>query len=240
VLSEVASVGSRDKPDAIELFDPKTDLDRQVVETEEAVDQEKDDKPARFAGEVRNRVKREMQADRRGRFQQGRSRPTVPDASKDGEGGYRGGPFSDLLAIPQSPHALPDDIRKGGQTVLNTDPVLYASFLNRVADEIYDAWTSNASDAMDRVYGAGGKLSANIYVTKLTVVFNREGGVASVKILKSSGVRELDEAPKKAFWDTEPFPNPPGQMFDEDGLVRVVYEFQYEWKSSGFNIIPLI
>ena len=86
----------------------------------------------------------------------------------------------------------------------------------------------------------GAELSAAVYVTKLTVVLNRNGEVASLRVLKGSGVHELDEAPKQAFWDSEPFPNPPTQMFDDDGLVRFVYEFHFEWKSSGFNIVPLI
>ncbi len=229
--------------EAIELtpYDPKTDPGRQVVQTEIAENQEEDDKPAHFAGELRNRVKKEVQADRSGRFQQGQITPTVPFSTPEGEAGASPGQsFSDLMAFPQSPHALPGEIAKGGQTLLNTDPVMYAGFINRVADEIYDAWVAQAGVAVDRVYAGGGKLGAATYITKLTVVLNKHGEIASLKVLKSSGVRELDEAPKKAFWDSEPFPNPPLQMFDDDGLVRFVYEFHFQWKSSGFNIVPLI
>ncbi len=230
-----------DKAIEVTPYDPKTDPHKPVVQTEEAVKQEPDDKPARFVGEVRNRVKQESRAEHSGRFQQGQRIPTVPYPSGPGEGGAREDKsFSDLLAFPQSPNAVPGDVARGAQTLLNTDPVLYAGFINRVADEIYDAWVAHAGVAVDKVYAAGGRLGAAVYITKLTVVLNRSGEVASLRVLKSSGVNELDEAPKDAFWDSEPFPNPPTQMFDDDGLVRFVYEFHFEWKSSGFNIVPLI
>lgn len=242
-LPSLADAGKSAKENPIELtpYDPKTDPNKPVVQTEEAKEQAPDDKPARFAGEVRNRVRKETRAERSGRFQQGQRIPTVPFHSGPGEGGAREDKsFSDLLAFPQSPNAVPGDVARGSQTLLNTDPVLYAGFINRVADEIYDAWVSHCSVAVDKVYAGGGKLGANVYITKLTVVLNRDGEVASLRVLKSSGIHELDEAPKQAFWDSEPFPNPPRQMFDDDGLVRFVYEFHFEWRSSGFNIVPLI
>lgn len=235
------NVAESEKPVELTPYDAKTDLDLPVVRTEKAEEPAEDDgKPARFAGEFRNRVKEETQAQRKGKFQESTRIPTVPFSAGPGEGGSPGPSFSDLLAFPQSPNALPGDITKGGRTLLNTEPVMYAGFINRVADEIYDAWVSHAGSAIERIYAGGKRLESTVYVTKITVVLNRDGGVASLKVLKSSGIRELDEAPKKAFWDAEPFPNPPSQMFDDDGLVRFVYEFHYEWRSAGFNIVPLI
>src|SRR5690606_16073641 len=154
--------------------------------------------------------------------------PTVP-------GGETKAPdLHDLMTLGSRPNRLPEDVAEGPGTVLNTDPVRYASFINRVADEIYDPWVQHARRAVETLYVAGAGLDSRTYITKVTVVMNRRGEVASLRILKSSGVSELDEAPKKAFWQAEPFPNPPAQMFDADGLVRFVYEFHFEWKSSGF------
>jgi TonB family protein len=82
------------------------------------------------------------------------------------------------------------------------------------------------------------KIEPNLYVTRLRITLDQEGSVHGIQVLNSSGLLELDEAPKKALWETEPFPNPPSQLIESDGFVRLTYEFQFEWKNSVFNIIP--
>ena len=64
------------------------------------------------------------------------------------------------------------------------------------------------------------------------------GKITAIKTLQSSGIPELDEASKKAFWTTEPFPNPPEKMFTKEGTANLVYEFHFQWRTSSFNIVP--
>ncbi|MSP19224.1 MAG: hypothetical protein EXR74_06610 [Bdellovibrionales bacterium] len=213
-----------------------------------------DQSVADLAGEFKNRIKKETQSRFTGPFQEGKS--LGESAAKSAKGGHKnesdnlsneGEPTDDfegkvkgseLMVLGRSPHYLSDKIEKGDQTLLNTDKVLYASFINRIAEEVYEPWVGFIGDALKNIKVVGMKIDNNTYVTKLNVVMNKEGEVTGIRILSSCGIPVIDEAPKKAFWNSEPFPNPPSQLVEEDGYIRLVYEFHFEWKSSGFNIIP--
>lgn len=257
--AKTTAEGEKEKDDTItvEPFKEGTP-DKPIVQTSRPKKQsEKNkDKVARFNGEQRQRVEKETQSPVRGKFQQGFAGRGAPDGDgndvvaeddkngvpADGERkrgrGPKGLTMSDLMAFGSSPHALPKDIGEGNETVLNTDHVRYASFINRIADEIYDPWVQFAREAVDSIYLQGRKLEENTYVTKLSVVMNSKGEVDAIQTLQSSGIDVLDEAPKKAFWEVEPFTNPPSQMFKKDDVIRFVYEFHFEWKTSSFNIVP--
>jgi len=208
------------------VVEPLTNSDKPLVQTSRS--DEASDEKARFSGEFRNRVSKQMQSRHRGRFRQG----DKDRIESDKEG------MAQLMPFSRTPNALPGDIESGDQTLLNTDPVLYASFINRIADEVYDPWVKFARQAISDVYHRGRKLEPNTFITKLMVNIDREGEVNSIQILQSSGIAELDEAPKKAFWESEPFPNPPTQMFENEMSVGFVYEFHFEWRTSSFNIVP--
>ena len=94
-------------------------------------------------------------------------------------------------------------------------------------------------DALKNISIMGKKLENNTYVTKLNVAMDKHGEITGIQVVASCGVSAIDEAPKKAFWEVEPFPNPPVQLIEEDGYIRLNYEFHFEWKSSGFNIVPM-
>jgi TonB family protein len=242
-----------EKPKEI-VIERAEDLDSQkpVVQTSKAREDEKaKDKKARYAGEYRNRVEKETQSNRRGRFSEGAivqgggGNPTPPESNQPADqvqpkqrGPGTGLAMRDLMALAASPNALDKDIDSGDETVLNTDSVLYASFINRIADEIYDPWVSHVREAFDNIGFNNRRIAPNVYVTRLNVMMDASGNITAIKVLESCGIAELDDAPKKAFWEREPFPNPPEQMFGKDGLVRFVYEFKVDNKSSFFNILP--
>lgn len=250
-----------EQPEASKLIEiervPETSR-KPVVQTSKSNEVDDDSRSAALAGEFRNRVKKETQARVIGPFQEGQSASgngAKNSISKDGEkaelahredlesesevGGDLSPKISDLMILGRSPHYLSDKIEKGNQTVLNTDKVLYASFINRIAEEVYQPWVGHIQDALKILSGTGKKLENNIYVTKLNVAMDKHGEITGIQILSSCGVSNIDEAPKKAFWEAEPFPNPPLQLIDDDGFIRLNYEFHFEWKSSGFNIVPM-
>ena len=160
---EIASAkryeSERDKP--IEIAPLPEDLKKPIVQTSKARDQEETDKPAKYAGEFKNRVKKKTKSPFAGRFHEG-GQPPPPSPTLQmpgpGEGAEKPAPhLSDLMPFGSTPNSLPDGIADGTQTVLNTDPVLYASFINRIADEIYDPWVENAREAVKEIYFAGEK-----------------------------------------------------------------------------------
>lgn len=246
-VAGVAANASKDEPIVLEQY-PEGKR-KTVVQSSKALHQDESNKnEAKYAGEFRNRVSKETQATLKGRFQQGerlRGENGGDGAEINGQG-EAGGKLGragelgmrDLMNFARSPSALPKEIAEGSQTLLNTDKVLYASFMNRIADEIYDPWVQFGQEALREVLSRGRKIEPNLFITKLAVTMNEFGEVTGMTIMQSSGIPELDDAPRKAFWKIARFPNPPTQLFDADKFVRLTYEFQFEWKNSGFNIVP--
>ncbi len=190
------------------------------------------DAQARFGGEKKNRVDKETRSPNQGPFRQGQQgQPAEPD-------GEEGLAMKDLLPQRSSQNAvLPDDVELGQETLLHTDPILYASFLNRIQEEIYGPWNRHLGDAMKL---RENDLGANIYVTRLKVEVDRQGNIVSMNTIKSSGVREIDSAPKEAFWEIEPFDNPPMSKDRDAETLPFVFEFHFHVEKSLFGGVKWI
>jgi hypothetical protein len=226
-----------------------------VVQTSKSEESVETENSAKYAGEFKNRVKKETQSSLTGLFREGKSPGGQGDKMAEGEKKSEEKEFSedeemaqesatgpkiaDLMVLGRSPHHLSEHLEKGNQTILNTDKVLYASFINRIAEEVYQPWVGNIEEALKSIRTLGRKLESNTYVTKLNVSMDKAGEIKAIQILTSCGVTLIDDAPKKAFWGLESFPHPPVQLIEEDGFIRLVYEFHFEYKSSGFNIVPM-
>jgi TonB family protein len=232
----------------------KADFDRNLLK----------EKKAKYAGEFDNRVEEESRSQATGKFMPGagellRQRAqAMAEAQRDGNADeIRGEPdgdipkedlvplgragglgMSDLMAYGATPNKFPTDVKPGPNTLLNTDKVMYASYINRIADEIYDPWVVNAQEAASTLKDRGKSLDDNVYITRLGVVLDDKGAVTSIQVLQSSGIDLFDESAKKAFWSSDPFPNPPSQLFDAQRRIKLVYDFHFEWKSSSFGVFP--
>ncbi|MFM8268576.1 MAG: energy transducer TonB [Pseudomonadota bacterium] len=229
------------KEKAIEIISPEdlAKMRKPVVQSSQATQNIPSEKTAQFSGEFDQRVEQQTQSPLKGKFQEGQAFLSKESPElKDGESDKSSIKGKSFLSLGKSPYALPKEIPFGNQTVLNTDKVRYASFINRIADEIYQPWVEAAERALRDFAVGHKKMEPNIYITRLKVTLTSDGSVTGIQIMDSCGISELDEAPKKAFWNSEPFPNPPTQLVEKDGYVRLTYEFQFEWKNSGFNIIP--
>lgn len=224
------------------------DLERQVVQTSRR-DQvpSGSDAAAKYLADSANRVQKETRAPIQDRFREARGGASAKrgDVSKEGEepvpgdrppDGWLG--LGDLLPqLGASPDSL-KDMEEGADTLLNTDAFAYASFLNRIANDIYDPWRRYASKAADDIARKNGKLEANEYITRLSVQLTPDGYVTAISVKKSSGIPALDEATKRAFWESEPFENPPHQMFGKEEMAVLPYEFHFHVQSSSFRVLP--
>lgn len=229
-------------PQIVELFKDE----RQVVQSLQRDDGS--DAKAKFRSDARNRVAEETRATRRGQYQDRNTARAQRDelpADKDGLSpkSPRDLSLKDLTQLAQSPHEVDKAVREGDQTMLNTDSVYYASFMNRITDAIYPAWMRHL-----RAAGEALKLDRNpsaidkpAYITRLSVEMDSSGNILSVQVIKSSGIREFDDAPKAAIWDKEPFRNPPSQMFaDNQDTFKFEYVFTVEMQKSFFSIFPQV
>lgn len=225
-LGSLASKDSQ-KPIEIEKWDGQG---KQVVQSSRAEKQAEDSKiKPRFGGEFKNRVEKETKAPQVGRFHE--AAPPTP-RSDEGLGQLK---MSDLLPFGSQGSVLPDDIVPGAQTLLNTDPVVYGSFLNRVVDEVRGPWERFLQEAMGK---SEKRIASGVYITTLRFIIDRAGNILSITTLKSSGIEAIDSAPKRALWEMEPFPNPPVELASNEPNLPFVLEFHFELQKSLFGIVP--
>ena len=121
---------------------------------------------------------------------------------------------------------LPDDIKFGDFTALNTDRHLFYTFYARIEEKVRHRWVTYAKAALYNLPPDATRARAGSdFTTTLEVVLDRAGNFRQAILHDSSGVRSLDNAPVQAFRDARQFPNPPVEMIKDDGTIRVFYAF---------------
>jgi TonB family protein len=169
-----------------------------------------------------------------------------PLLGEDGVPGMPGAPHPDLhpteemlnRAIAQG-SGSPDwlrDIDDGESTALNAKKFKYASFFNRVKRGVAQEWHPDVvyvrHDPTGNVYGTKDR------VTVLRVHLRPDGSVKELSMLQSSGVEFLDEEARDAFRRAQPFPNPPPQLVDGDGLIHFNFGFIFELSGrTSFKVL---
>lgn len=76
-----------------------------------------------------------------------------------------------------------NEIAEGETRFLNSDDILFGSFLRRLENSIYGVWRYPQEAAMKGIEG----------VTPVRITFNRRGEITGVKVLESSGAKILDD-----------------------------------------------
>lgn len=130
---------------------------------------------------------------------------------------------------------LPEDVSLGDFTALNTDRFKYYSFYSRVEELVRFRWENNlkrAIDMFDRAYLLR-VVGRRNWVTRVEFWLAPDGRYMSAHIYKEAGVRAFDLAAVNAFREAGVFPNPPAEMVDKDGLIRLQYTFNVHWSPSA-------
>jgi protein TonB len=149
-------------------------------------------------------------------------RPTAPilDARDLAEGGGEG------------PSATDDhlkDVKTGMQTMLSTREFLYYSYYNRIRSKLTQYWQPKIREKMERILKEGRTIaSTGDKVTKIVIILDEKGVLRKVQILGTAGLRDLDDAAVEAFRAAAPFPNPPKGMVDQDGTIKIRWDFVLE------------
>lgn len=76
-----------------------------------------------------------------------------------------------------------NEVAEGTTRFLNTDDILFGSFLRRFENAVYGVWRYPQEAALNGIQG----------VTPVRISFNREGKIVRVKLLDSSGAKILDD-----------------------------------------------
>lgn len=107
---------------------------------------------------------------------------------------------------------IDDEIEEGEGNILNTRRFLYASFFNRLRDQVAEHWEPEAAqtrhDPSGSVAGRGPRR------TVLAISLNPDGTLYKIRVQEPSGLAFLDEEAIRAVRAASPFSNPPPQLVD--------------------------
>ncbi len=122
-----------------------------------------------------------------------------------------------------------EDIPLGDVTHLNTMEYKYYGFYHRIRQKLEQFWGRFLHEKTEQLARRGRRIShSQEHMTSLQITLDHKGHIISLKVIGSSGVKELDDAAVDSFNQAGPFPNPP-----KDLLVngRVTLEWGFVVKS---------
>jgi TonB family protein len=149
-------------------------------------------------------------------------------------GGARGGqglalsPTDQQLAraIGSGTQDALNNVDDGDETALNSKKWRFASFFNRVKRQVAEHWHPEESyrqrDPTGMIYGR-----KNRY-TELRIQLKPDGKLGNVAVYQPSGLDFLDDEAIEAFKQAAPFPNPPRQLIEANGLINFGFGFLFD------------
>lgn len=117
------------------------------------------------------------------------------------------------------------EIVYGERTVLSTREFRFFSYYHRIKELLRQYWKPNVERQLARLWSKGKNVGEEELVTQVLVLLDTKGVIQRVSRIGSSGIVELDDAAVEAFQRAAPFPNPPKGMQDNDGFVRIRWDF---------------
>ena len=137
---------------------------------------------------------------------------------------------------PQSSFSEPNmtddylkDIKKGDFTRLNTRRFKHYSFYSRVKGQLRSQWNPLIRQEVYFIFSTKRSLaSLNKKRTTLRVTLDQNGYLRQIELLTTSGNHKIDIAAIQAFRKAAPFPNPPKELLEKDGHLRLFWDFVLE------------
>lgn len=121
------------------------------------------------------------------------------------------------------------NVDQGIETLLNTREFKYYTYYNRIRKQLSGYWEPKVREKMTTMFKQGRTIaSSQDRITKLLIVLNDRGTLVNVQVMSDSGVRDLDDAAVEAFRAAAPFPNPPKGIIEDDGTVKIRWDFVLE------------
>lgn len=108
-----------------------------------------------------------------------------------------------------------NDIAEGDTRFLNSDDIVFGSFLRRFEGAVYGVWRYPQEAAMRGIEG----------ITPVRITFNRRGEITNIQQLESSGARILDEEVLRTLRAIGPVGGFP-KGYDKDEFHLIAF-FQY-------------
>lgn len=121
------------------------------------------------------------------------------------------------------------DIDPGLETMLSSKEFVYFTFYQRIRNQLQQHWNDMVREKLTAMYKKGRTIaSTDDRITKLLITLDKKGTLVKIQVIGDSGVSDLDEAAVDAFRASAPFPNPPAGMVDDDGQIKIRWDFVLE------------
>lgn len=131
-------------------------------------------------------------------------------ASESLKGMENGNPLNQGLSATND---YVQEVALGDFTHLNTVEYKFYGFFHRIRQKLEQFWGKSIQEKAHALFRSGRRMPAGEdLITSLQVTLNSRGEIVGVKILGTSGVRELDDAAIESFNQAGPFPNPPQDL----------------------------
>lgn len=122
------------------------------------------------------------------------------------------------------------NVKKGYFTSLNTDKFTYYSFFSRINEQVRPRWENQLGRFRNKLSREQLlSIMDRDYSTTIEIILDKKGYIKEARVLKSSGLPQMDEAPILAFEMASPFLNPPKDLINSDGLISLKYGFMVQW-----------
>ncbi len=121
--------------------------------------------------------------------------------------------------------SLPNDIKFGQMTALNSDRFTYYSFYSRAEELIRPHWETQVRSALYTYERTSAVTGDEIWLTRLEIILDKEGRFLKGIVDQRSGLDSLDLSPVLAFRAAGQIPHPPPELVAADGLIHLNYEF---------------
>lgn len=121
------------------------------------------------------------------------------------------------------------NVEAGNETMLNTREFKYYTYYSRIRRQLSQYWEPTVREKLTKMFKQGRRIaSEQDHITKLLIVLSHQGTLVKVQVVSESGVSDLDDAATEAFRSAAPFPNPPKGIVEEDGTVKIRWDFVLE------------
>ena len=115
------------------------------------------------------------------------------------------------------------------ETLLNTREFVYFSYYQRIRTQIRQYWEPSIRGKVKKILAQGRNIaSERDHITRVIIVLDKTGSLMGVKVVGESGLKDLDDAAVEAFRAAEPFPNPPKGIVEQDGTIKINWDFILE------------
>jgi TonB family protein len=116
-------------------------------------------------------------------------------------------------------------LEQGDATWLQAREFKYATFMNRMRNEIGQQWIPRVRDAQRQRDPDGSLFFYKERTVVLGLTLDTNGNVRDLSVLQSSSVDFFDRVAVSSVQAAQPFPNPPAGMFHSEHEVRIPFSF---------------